>query len=286
MRRGRLPTASASAVLGRRVHHGLVSMSSDRSNQYANGTTALQNNVTVAGADGVFDLALTNGLLAVVAATITGHPAAMAIGRAPAANSLLMDLVATFGKDSAGFVKVPTGENAVDFDGKGLVDLGYERMVSVNVDLLLDALGRTQAARHGRGPAGLLTIADVDALAALDEHPALSVLSDYRRELFWELGSVADSAEFDRALGVLELLSDDDVAARVAACQSTHGYGSEEHELQFCPVCGHQTLVATGSDAWGYGIVPARCPVCSFEQSEHSAELLNLDQEWESRWAD
>lgn len=263
-----------------------MTTSKDRRDQFAAGTTALQDNLTIAGADGVFDLALTNGLLAVVAAAIPGHPASAVIGKLPPASKLLADLADKFGKDAAGFTQVPTGENAFDFGPKGLVDLGYERMVSVNIDLLADAVGRTQAARHGRGPTGLLTAANVDALAVLDEHPALSVLSDFRREQYWARGSEEDAKEFDRAVEVLRLLSRGDIEARVASVKENHGLGVQDHDLQFCPVCGNQTLVAHGSDSWGYGTVAARCPVCSFEQSEHAAELLNLDLEWETRWAD
>jgi hypothetical protein len=47
---------------------------------------------------------------------------------------------------------------------------------------------------------------------------------------------------------------------------------------------GNDSLVATGSDAWGYGIVAATCQVCSYRQSEHTAELENLNTEWELRW--
>jgi hypothetical protein len=264
----------------------LVSISKHRCEQYATGTTALQENIAAPGADGVFDVALTNGLLAVVAVAVPGHAAAKTACKLPPASKLLDDLEVTFGKDAAGVTEVPTGENAQDLVGIGLVDLGYERTVRVEVDLLADALARTQAARHGRGPTGLLTSSDVEALAVLDEHPALSVLADYRREQYWDRGSAADTAEFDRALGVLKLLTDADIAARVMSVASAHGLPVEEHELQFCPVCGNQTLVSGSTDSWGYGIVAATCPVCSFEQSEHGAELLNLDQEWISRWAD
>lgn len=262
-----------------------MTTSKDRFDQFAAGTTALQDNLTVAGADGIFDLALTNGLLTLVAAAIPGHAASAITGKLPPASKLLADLANEFGKDGAGVVLVPTGENAFDFGPTGLIDLGYERMVAVNVDLLADALGRTQAARHGRGPTGLLTDADVDALAVLDEHPALSVLSDFRREQYWARGSEEDAKEFDRAMKVFELLSEDDVAARVAAARANHGLGVQDHDLQFCPVFGNRTLVASGQDSWGYGTVAATCPVCSFEQSEHAAELLNLDLEWETRWA-
>lgn len=256
-----------------------------RREQFATGTAALQDKLTVAGAVGVFDTALTNGLMAIAAAAIPGHPASASGGRLPPASGLLNDLTAAFGKDAAGVVQVPTGENAYDLDPRGVLkDLGYERKVAVDVDLLLDALNRTQPARHARGATGLLTAVDVEALAVLDEHPALRVLSDFRTDEYWARGAEADAIEYDRAIEFLEMLTEAEMEDRVEALRATRGWPADEFDLQECPACGNTSLVATGSDGWGYGVVAATCQVCSYRQSEHAAERANLDAEWEARW--
>src|SRR5680860_980750 len=269
----------------RALEDGLVTTM--RREQYASGTAALQDTLTVAGADGVFDTALTNGLMAIAAAAIPSHPAAASTSkRLPAASGLLNDLATAFGKDAAGVVAVPTGQSAHDFDDRGMLrDLGYEQKVAVNVDLLQDALDRTQPARHARGATGLLTAADVSALQVLDEHPALRVLSEFRTNKYWERGDHADAVEYDRAIEFLEMLTEAEVEDRVEAVRATRGWPSDEEAIQDCPLCGNRSVVATGSDGWGYGIVAATCQVCSYRLSEHAAEKANLDAEWEARWA-
>lgn len=254
--------------------------------QYAVGTTALQEDLLIAGADGVFDVALTNGLLAIAASVIPGHKAANPAERTPSASEVLRDLAKSFQKSIAGMVAVPTGEEATDLDDRGfLVRLGFDGVVQVPVDLLQDALNRTQPARHGRGPTGLLTSADVDALVGLDEHPALRVLTDYANDLSWKRGEEGDALEAERASEFLEMLTEEEVEARVRAVRSRPVSADDFVELQFCPVCGHQSMVGVGQDGWGYGLVAAICQVCSFKQGEHAAERESMEMEWETRWA-
>lgn len=256
------------------------------------------------GADGTFDAALTNGLLAVVAVAIPGHRAANMSGSMPPASQLLRDLVSAFGS-SGGLTRVPTGEEETHWDDFALYfDSGQrglppapqvldrprrQRFVDVNTDLLIDALVRTQAARHDRGPTGLLTKADVEELLALDEHPALGALSDHQNDARYAKGRASDAEEAQRAYEVLSMLTDADRADRVAHVKAEHGDpapGADAIALQERLVCGNETLVATGGDEFGYGTVSGTCQVCSYRQSDYATEELNLALEREARWAD
>lgn len=246
------------------------------------------------GADGAFDAALTNGLLSVVATALPAGATSKPSGYAPPASKLLEELVAAFG-NSGGFTEIPTGEEQFDLDFDLFTEKPVlncprpQRVVRLATDLLTDALKRTQPARRGRGPSGLLTVGDVEALAVLDDHPALGVLSEYRQDLVYREGRVEDAREAERAYELLAMLSEDDVASRVAHAIDAHGgAGSwdESTPLQACPVCGNETLVGQGLDEYGYGIVLGTCLVCSYRQTLHATEQLNLEAEWEARWAD
>lgn len=236
--------------------------------------------------EGTFDTALTNGLLAIAAVSIPNHKSAKTTGFMPSANQVLDDLVVTFG-ETAGVVEVPTGEEARDLTQSGmLVDLGHELKIEVYVDQLREALKRTQPTRHGNGPDEQLTDADVIALIALDEHPALRCLGDHRNDLAWARGDVDDDLEVGRAVAFMRLLDDEDVKARISSAERYAPSYDDGRELQGCPVCGHQTLVPTGADGFGYGNTAGTCVVCSYHRSEHATYVLDLDDEWEFRWKD
>lgn len=260
-------------------------MNPHRRKVYAACTAALLDESSSPG-EGTFDTALTNGLLAIASVSIPGHKSANLTGFMPAASKVLDDLVAEFGETS-GVVEVPTGEEERDLNQFGMmVGLGHELKVRVNVGQLREALKRTQPTRHGSGPDEQLTDADVEALVALDDHPALRCLGDRRNDLAWTRGDVDEDLEMSRALGFMRLLDEADVQARVEAAERYAPHYDDGRELQDCPVCGHQTLVPTGTDGFGYGHTAGTCVVCSYRRSEHATYLLDLDDEWEFRWKD
>jgi hypothetical protein len=262
-----------------------VSLNPHRRKIYAACTAALLDESSSPG-EGTFDTALTNGLLAIASVSIPGHKSANTTGFMPAANKVLDDLVAKFGETS-GVVEVPTGEEERDLNQDGMmIGLGRELKVHVNVGQLREALSRTQPTRHGSGPEGQLIDADVEALVALDDHPALRCLGDRRNDLFWTRGDVDDDDEMSRAAAYLRLLDEDDIGARAEAARRYAPRYDESVELQGCAACGHQTLVPTASDGFGYGNTPGTCVVCSYRRSEHATYLLDLEDEWEFRWKD
>ena len=262
-----------------------MSLNPHRRKIYAACTAALLEETSIPG-EGTFDAALTNGLLAIASVAIPGHKSANTTGFMPPASTVLDDLIAEFGATS-GVVEVPTGEEANDLSNIGiLIGLGHELKVPINVDQLREALKRTQPTRHGSGPDEQLTAADVQALAELDAHPALRCLGDLQNDLAWTRGDINNDFEMDRAVEFMRLLDEDDIEARVEAAERYAPGYDDGRQMQDCPVCGHQTLVPTGGDGFGYGHTAGTCVVCTYRRGEHATYLLDLEDEWEFRWKD
>jgi hypothetical protein len=120
--------------------------------------------------------------LVIAAHDIPGHPAADPTRTYQPSASLLLTELSELTCFKEGIALIPTGRRATGFDEQfDLWDLDHEDhmdMVVLHVDQLRDALRRTQAPRHGRGPGEEVTPEDVGALLALDAHPALYALKD------------------------------------------------------------------------------------------------------------
>jgi hypothetical protein len=257
-----------------------------RRDLYAEGAAVLDEDCHVVGAEALFDQALTNGLLAIAADYIPGHPAADATKKQPSASVLLTQL-----GDQAGVIEgvaqIPTGRRAHEIDERtGILEaLDHDEFVPLYVDQLRDALQRTQAARHGRGPGEQVTPEDVQALLELDIHPALGVLVNHYMDRDWRRAQVADRTEQARAADYLDLLDEEEVNRRTqhAALIWDPHPGDPYVEPQECPVCDRQTLQSTDGDAFGYGITAGTCLVCSYRRSDRIAD--DLVMQLRLRWA-
>jgi len=258
-----------------------------RRDLYAEGAAVLDEDCHVVGAEALFDQALTNGLLVIAADYIPGHPAADATKKQPPASVLLTQL-----GDRAGVIEgvaqIPTGMRAEEIDERtGFGEtLDRDEFVSLYVDQLHDALQRTQAARHGRGPGEQVTPEDVQALLELDIHPALGVLVNHYMDQDWRRAQVADRTEQARAADYLDLLDEEEVNRRTqhAALIWDPHPGDPYVEPQECPVCDRQTLQSTDGDAFGYGITAGTCLVCSYRRSDRIADdlVMRLRLRWAS----
>lgn len=153
----------------------------------------------------------------------------------------------------------------------------------MEVARLRDAVQCTQVARRGRGPAGQMTTADVKALLALDEYPALHAIEGPYLDKTWRQARVDDQKEAARAAEFLSHLGSGEIERRVDEAERAFDPGDEGPEPQGCPVCGNNTLVADVSDEFGYGTTAWTCLVCSYRRSEDVAYDLNLDQERKTR---
>jgi hypothetical protein len=189
---------------------------------YAEGAAVLDQDEHVAGAEALFDSALTNGLLAIMSV-----PWPQEIlrwdGKPHAAERLLQILEDRVGLED-GVAKLPArqwpAEAAEDSPQRSLDD---NETVSIQVDQVRDAVVRTQIPRHGRGPGKQVTREDVEALLDLDHVVGLHVLQDHYLDEHWRSAQVADRNETARAADYLDLLDEDEITRRQEAAESVLG---------------------------------------------------------------
>lgn len=219
----------------------------------------------------VFDMALTNGLVAIV-----GHdwPAQLHTGKRVKSARQLLDVIdVEVGVDASGWATAPRPDGT---------------MTRIAVRLFRDALDRTQPVRHGRGGDGRVSTAEVEALCELDHHPALRRLSDAAADRRSEAAVREDAVERARAQDYLGTLSEAEVARRVPLAEEGAPFDPKDHldwsPPQECPVCWNETLVVDGLDDYGHGIGVGTCTVCSYRRSRSMVDELALDAEF-ARWA-
>jgi hypothetical protein len=134
--------------------------------EYARCTVQLQDDLEAAGAEALFDHALSNGLTAIVSAEWPGDELRKD-GKIKSAVDLLAVVEAKPPQVTPGVFRLPYA----DPNGNG------EILVAAGV--LRGAVTMTQPIRHARPSQGTrLLAAHVEALVALDEHPALRHLAD------------------------------------------------------------------------------------------------------------
>lgn len=250
----------------------------DRRDRYAAGTLALQREEVPVGAEAVFNQALTNGLLAIAVAELPEYreyerPG----GRPPSARRVLRDLEARFGPAQNGSFEIPDPTST---------QLGQPVVVGIRV--LEDAIEATDPIRHGRPAVRALAQSDIRALLALDRHPALRHLDTVAMDVAEIKAEAQDLVELGRASGYLEVVDEVEQRRRKEALPVPFMDPSEPPgpEPLDCPVCGHPTLLSTGSDSFGYGITAGICFVCSYRRSDHAAHGENLQVEWDLHWKD
>jgi hypothetical protein len=137
---------------------------------------------SMAGREGIFDQALSNGLAAIVASEWPGEELDRS-GRVLAASALLKvieeHLGATDGvvllPDEGSALHIPQGDTASLFQTPHL-----SSHTRIDVRTLQNGIDATQKARHGRG-AGALQRRHVEALLALDGHRSLGTMGEWLR---------------------------------------------------------------------------------------------------------
>ncbi len=257
-----------------------------RRHLYAEGAAVLDQDEHVAGAEALFDSALTNGLLAIMSGPWPQEILRPWDGKPHAADKLLQILEARVGQD--GVAKLPVfhwpAKAAEELPPPSLDD---NETVSIQVAQLRDAVARTQIPRHGRGPGKQVTREDVEALLDLDHVVGLHALQEHYLDEHWRRARVADRNEAARAADYLDLLGEDEITRRQEAADSGPGPrpGEVDTPPQECPICGYETLVSLGDDELGYGITAGTCLVCSYRRSRDIASDLGRAMEWDVRWA-
>ncbi|WP_103534743.1 hypothetical protein [Streptomyces sp. SM11] len=247
-------------------------MEIERAYQYAHCTVVLGADHEVPGCEAIFDQALSNGLLAIVAAQWPGEE---------------RDPKGSWMRSAKQLLTVIEEKTDAQPDGTRLIpwtDHGDSEGIRVDTDTLREGVTKTQAPRHGRGP-GTLERSHVDALLTLDRHPALRRITEVASDGLWIKAEVRDRYDRDRAQAYLEFLGGDEAQARAERAPELVEYPHPKHnpdregsELECCAVCEYESfkldypteIPDTGSGA---------CLVCSYARSSDTAYYLSLNAE-------
>ncbi|MEU5836398.1 hypothetical protein ABZ820_22390 [Streptomyces diacarni] len=165
----------------------------------------------------------------------------------------------------------------------------------VDVGTLLDALVVTQAVRHAREDGEeadeaprLLERRHVEALLALDSHPSLGFLAMEQEGRYEDVAQKQDALEREQAGRTLERIGEEEAHRREAAAADLH-YGPSPDdpyalEIQECPVCGYEAFSSDGGDELGMRVGSGECLVCHYRRSPAIANDIAREMEWERRW--
>lgn len=232
--------------------------------RYARAVAVLLDDRKVGGAAAGFEEAVSNGLAAIVCHEWPGSERGRRGIKSPAQ---LLEVVRTHSRHLGGDrYEVP----ARDGLGPTVIDVGTLRR----------GISATQAVRHAR-PAPdeeeVVTDAAVEALAALDAHPALSWLSYVQAD---KLDQVAERTDWDArsyASTYWDRLSEDERERRTTRdyvedqlpADPKERYSTPDPEP--CDVCGNDTFIPDGWDVFGGTNGGGVCLACSYVKSEEIA---------------
>jgi hypothetical protein len=273
-------------------------------------------------AEGTFDAALTNALVAIVASEWPGEEKRKPNKPHTKAASELLELIRKKGEEDEGVVGPAPGEHDVflirDHAGGVSEDDVEERPVAeasgeeptdglfdwtpptvgpwgtrVDVGTLLDAvLNITQPVRHARedednAERRLLERRHIDALLALDDHPSLWALDMEREDHYEHSARKQNGREMERAARTLERIGDEEAERRAKAAADLHTGPTPDDlgalELQDCPVCGFEAFSSDGEDDLCMQVGPGECLVCHYRRSPAIANAIGRDMWWEAR---
>ncbi|MER6330525.1 hypothetical protein ABT298_14615 [Streptomyces sp. NPDC001034] len=231
----------------------------------------------MAGREGIFDQALSNGLAAIVASEWPGEEFDRK-GRVLSASALLRvieeHVPATDGivlmPDKHPMPEIPQGDTDSPFQVPRL-----SSHTRLDVRTLQNGIEASQAARHGRG-AGGLQHRHIEALLALDGHRSLGVIGEEQQDRIQQTAQAEDAASQKRAAEYLERIGEEEATRRAENVTNPNAYHPKHnpggHDLDTCPVCGHETFCVEGLDPIfgrvGYG----QCLVCTYTRTPGAAE--------------
>jgi hypothetical protein len=247
-------------------------MQTQRVYEYARCSAVLATDPEVPGREATYDQALSNGLAAIVAKQWPGQET-NSKGRVLSARELLT---------------VITQHAAVQPDGTHLIPWtdahGESKELCIDTGILSSGIDETQAVRHARGP-GALERRHVDALLALDGHPALRRIGEVMSDDRWVKAEVHDRYERQRAEMYLAFIGDDEAIGRaerapdlVEPYHPRHNPDRQGTELEDCAVCGYASFKLDAPAEFpdtGCGA----CLVCSYTRSADVSYYLTLNAE-------
>ncbi|MEV8628590.1 hypothetical protein [Streptomyces sp. NPDC051079] len=246
-------------------------MQTERAYQYARCSAVLDSDPEVPGHAATYDQALSNGLAAIVAQQWPGQEGGK--GSVHSANRLL---------------NVITQKAAAQPDGTHLIAWtdahGKPREVRIDTATLRSGITETQAPRHARGR-GTLERRHVDALLALDRHPALGRISEVKSDGQWLQAELHDRYDQQRAAEYLAFIGDDEAADRaerapdlIEPYHPKHNPDWNGTELEDCQVCGYASF-RLDSPAEFPDTGSGACLVCSYARSADVSYYLTLNAE-------
>lgn len=232
-----------------------------RQRQYAVHTLALGDG-DAPGAASLFDSALTNGLLAIVAKAWPGEDTHN--GRTLPATQLINLIISKIGTS----VWLIAEHEGLPFDETPF-------RVVVDLHLLRQALAETQPVRHGRtGGTEVIDEAVVSALRSLDAHDALGVLTDMHIDQDEVTAATARAVEGQRVARYIDLIGDVELDRRAERAADVLPIDPKERSAHLglgdCPMCGCESLVIEGE--LHYGTQLGTCVACSFVYTEEMAD--------------
>lgn len=270
-------------------------MADRRAREYGTCAAILAQDHEINGAESVFDHALNNGMVAIVAHEWPGQEVAKD-GRTKFARDLLK-LVQRQAKEvepgvfalktrTVGYIPPGSGPS-----GRISLTVPSTEFVQIQVGALLDAINLAGPIRHGRAQAtGALEQRHIEALCELDHHPALGSISEGHRDKSFRDAKIQDLQLRAHALDHLEMIGDEEADRRSSLSDNYLPADPKERltgpELQECPVCLRESFIAVRCDSYGNGVGVGRCLVCSYERTEVIADDEAADIEWEQRWKD
>lgn len=232
----------------------------------------------MAGREGVFDQALSNGLAAIVASEWPGKEVDRK-GRVLSASALLKVIEERI-PATDGIVCVPDEHPMPDIpqgDTNSLFQAGpcLSSHTRIDVRTLQNGIEASQAARHGRG-AGALQHRHIEALLALDGHPSLGVMGEEQQDRIQRIAQAEDVASQKRAGEYLERIGEEEATRRAENVANPNAYhpkhNPDGHDLDTCPVCGHETFCVEGLDPMFGQVAYGQCLVCTYARTPGVAE--------------
>ncbi|WP_262705575.1 MULTISPECIES: hypothetical protein [Streptomyces] len=293
-----------------------VVMNHRRARTYAVCAVKLDEDHTDA-AEGTFDAALTNALVAIVASEWPGKegkpftkPASKllelirekadkeprVVQRAPDENDVFLI------RDPHADDDAPDAEEAPATRGSltdSIFSLQWPAVqpleTRVHVGTLLDALDVTQPVRHAREEGDeadeeprLLERRHVEALLALDSHPSLWALDLEREDRYEDSAQKQDEREREQAGQTLRRIGEEEADRRAVAAVDLHTGPTPDDpsalELQECPVCGYEAFSSDSGDELGMQVGTGECLVCHYRRTPAIANAIAREMEWERRW--
>lgn len=291
-------------------------MNNRRARTYAVCAVKLDEDHTDA-AEGTFDAALTNALVAIVASEWSGKEGKPFTKPA----SKLLELIREKADEEPHVVKRVPDEPDVflirdpyaaqgerEVEGPPAAEASVGDIFSgpwpaakpcetrVDVGTLLDALKITQPVRHARedgdeaeGEPRALERRHVEALLALDFHPSLGALAMEQEDRYEDSAQQQDERERGQAGQTLQRIGEEEADRRAAAAADLHTGPTPDDpgalELHECPVCCHEAFSSDGEDELCMQVGYGECLVCHYRRSPAIANALAREGEWNRSWA-